>query len=187
MLLHPCYSPQDCGRNAGVGNEEGAAVTVRMSDTELGWLAGLFEGEGCTGIYVRGVRAYIAMTDEDVLLRVQRLFPSPQGIKVRERGHGRYKPLYEWRIGERKAVAEFLSLILPLLGERRSERARQVIARATDGGGLGSGHRRKTHCRNGHPYDERNTRLDRHGYRLCRICRRSQRQAQRQRQEQLAA
>jgi hypothetical protein len=29
---------------------------------------------------------------------------------------------------------------------------------------------RKTHCAKGHPYDDKNTRIDKHGWRSCRIC-----------------
>lgn len=40
----------------------------------------------------------------------------------------------------------------------------------------------KTHCAQGHPFDEQNTRLDRRGYRVCRICKRtSVREAHRKR------
>lgn len=31
-------------------------------------------------------------------------------------------------------------------------------------------HARQTHCRHGHPFDEANTRIDRHGWRICRAC-----------------
>jgi hypothetical protein len=31
--------------------------------------------------------------------------------------------------------------------------------------------RRKTHCKNGHPFDEVNTSVNRHGWRTCRTCR----------------
>jgi len=31
---------------------------------------------------------------------------------------------------------------------------------------------RKTHCKNGHPFDEKNTRTDGRGYRVCRACER---------------
>ena len=33
--------------------------------------------------------------------------------------------------------------------------------------------RQKTHCPSGHPYDEANTHLNRHGHRVCRACDRS--------------
>jgi hypothetical protein len=40
---------------------------------------------------------------------------------------------------------------------------------------LGHGHRDKTECRNGHAYDERNTRVRPNGWRTCRACERARR------------
>lgn len=38
----------------------------------------------------------------------------------------------------------------------------------------GGRHKRKTHCINGHPFDEENTKYDSRGYRSCRACRRNE-------------
>lgn len=143
----------------------------QLTDVEVAWLAGLYEGEGTaytqtkeyqraggTGVGISTtVRVAICMTDRDVLERVQSLFPSPSGIRERQRA-AEHKRQYEWRIGRRDDVARFLRLVLPHLLERRAAQARDVLARAEDpNGGLGSGHRNKTHCPHGHPYDEANT------------------------------
>jgi hypothetical protein len=150
-------------------------MQLQLTDVEIAWLAGLFEGEGSCGFYDRGMAVYIGMTDRDVIERVQKLFPGPQGIRVRNRVTAGTKPLWEWRIRRRELVAEFLCLILPHLGQRRSEQARKLIAVAEDPKrGYGSGHRNKTHCRNGHPYDEANTSINDEGHRSCRTCRRNQ-------------
>ena len=42
------------------------------------------------------------------------------------------------------------------------------------GVGWGALNARKTHCPQGHPYDEANTHIGRDGYRYCRICRQVQ-------------
>ena len=148
-----------------------------MDDIDLGWLAGIFEGEGSAGVYDRGVCVYVGMTDRDIIDRIQELFPSP-GVTVQSRKPGR-KSLYVWRIRQRETVAEFLRLVIPLLGTRRTAQACAVLARAEDDGGLGSGHRRKTHCRNGHLYSKRNTSTNASGHRSCRTCRRLQSQRRR--------
>lgn len=156
-------------------------IPYALTDLEVGWLAGIFEGEGSAGAYGRSVEAQISMTDRDVIERVQRLFPSPQGVTVRRR-LSRHKLMYTWRLRRREDVAAFLRTILPLLAARRTKQARVVLARAEDpGGGVGSGHRNKTHCRNGHLYDVANTHINAKGHRTCRMCRRLQTQARRRR------
>lgn len=139
----------------------------QLTETETAWLAGLYEGEGsaCCRQYVTKagqnqtyVRVSIAMTDRDVLERVDLMFPSPSGLKVRVRNDGIRKPLFYWGLSRRELVAEFLRTILPFLGERRTAQAVKVLALAEDQNrGTGSQHRRKTHCPQGHPYDQQNT------------------------------
>lgn len=153
----------------------------QLSFLDIGWLAGLYEGEGTcysqiarrgpNGAISTSVRVCICMTDRDVIERVQHLFPSPSQISQRKR-NPRHKEQFEWRISRRDLVAEFLQMILPLLCERRREQALKVLARATDpNGGLGSGHRNKTHCPNGHEYTRENTRIQaRNKGRRCRTC-----------------
>lgn len=158
-----------------------------LTDMEIGWLAGLYEGEGTAYVNPekRGdalstsVRICICMTDRDVIQRVQDLFPSPSPIAERKRKPNE-KRQYEWRISQRDLVAEFLTLILPLLGERRREQAHRVLRYATDpDGGLGSGWRKRTHCKHGHEFTPENTatgRCETPGgtclYRVCKECRR---------------
>jgi hypothetical protein len=45
------------------------------------------------------------------------------------------------------------------------------------GDGVGVRNARKTHCANGHPFDEENTLPDERGWRVCKICRREQTRA----------
>lgn len=170
-----------------------------MTDAEIAWLAGIFEGEGTTYTQTKNltsvhgvhsisttVRVSIVMTDLDIIERIQNLFPAPSGITTRKRGPEYYKPQYEWRISQRDLVARFLRLILPWLGQRRTQRVSVVLAIAEDPDrGLGSGHRNKTHCRNGHQYDDDNTTYNQDGHRSCKACRRLQSQQRRARAKSL--
>lgn len=156
----------------------------RLTDLELGWVAGLYEGEGTavlgtykytrkdTGeVILLGARVSISMTDRDVIERLEALWPCTNGVYLRlktEKPH--YKTQYVWRIGRREHVAAFLRAVLPYLGERRREQAVKVLSYVEDPrGGLGSGHRNKTHCPRGHEYTADNTRL-KGGSRACRAC-----------------
>lgn len=155
-----------------------------LTDLELGWVAGLYEGEGCcvlgTSRYVcrdgttgaTGARASISMTDRDVIERLEALWPCTNGVYVRQKVEKPgYKTQYVWRIGRRDHIVPFLRAILPFLGERRTEQALAILAYLED-----PEFGRKSHCVNGHPYDEANTlwRKDsaspRGFVRQCRIC-----------------
>ena len=90
------------------------------------WAAGLFEGEGC--ISSRNGRSYLLclqMTDEDVVKR----FADWAGVgKFRARPvlEG-YKPVFEWRTSHRRDVQSVLNRLLPHLGARRAEKAREAL------------------------------------------------------------
>lgn len=99
-----------------------------ISEQDLYWLSGWLEGEGCFTIY-RNYRTKCPVvmagsTDFDVITRVSKLF----GVGVqhmRQSGTGK-KPMYYSRITSAKAKALMLK-ILPLMGERRSARIKEVI------------------------------------------------------------
>lgn len=146
-----------------------------MKPIEAAWLAGLFEGEGCFEIARNGgTRITIRMTDRDVIDRVNILFPCT-GIGIvrpRRAAGGYYKDQYAWRINDPDKVREFIGLVLPWLGERRSARAAEVLGHLDTRPGIGGRNRNKTHCAEGHEYTPENTYL-RPGttHRHCRKCR----------------
>lgn len=98
--------------------------------TAIAWAAGLYEGEGTIvyGATHNGpIRVKISSTDKDVLdLLIARtgfglLYgPTPPN------GFGK-KPFYTWVCNGHKTI-EFLNLILPFLGERRTSRIKEKIA-----------------------------------------------------------
>lgn len=105
-----------------------------MKPEEIAWLAGLFEGEGSIAITRRTERSIVVqlivgMTDEDVLLKAQRLsgvghvVPRSRGTKV----PAHWKPMWTWRVSRATDVQMTLEAMLPWFGERRALRAMEAL------------------------------------------------------------
>lgn len=152
-----------------------------LSEIEAAWLAGIFEGEG-TIIMTKGthVRLVIGMTDRDVIERIEALVPMPTGPRTKKQ-EAHYKEQWIWYTQRGPTVKVVLEAMLPWLGERR--RARALAALALLGTRKPPGHygRSKTHCPQGHPYDEENTYVNAKGLRSCKICTRQRAQRYEQR------
>ena len=89
-----------------------------MSDINLAWMAGLFEGEG----YIRkhkGRGIGINMTDLDILERFQ-AFAAVGTIRPKKVAEPHHKPAWEWAIYKNAEVYRLLELMLPYFGERRA-------------------------------------------------------------------
>lgn len=99
-----------------------------MSRDDLHWLAGLLEGEGCF-VYFRtpyqqdrpGIQ--LKMTDEDVVERAAKLLNAPS---VRPQDRPDRKRTFVCAITGEPA-AEMMRQLLPLMGERRSAKIREVL------------------------------------------------------------
>lgn len=102
-----------------------------MTEHELYWLAGLLEGEGS---FLFGppsqpnrISLALQMTDEDVVRRAALMMgEQPVGCTRRNSEKG-WKPLYYFRVRGKEAAA-WMKLLLPLMGLRRSQRIREVLA-----------------------------------------------------------
>lgn len=96
---------------------------------DLHWLAGLLEGEGSFLAGPPSAPRYpvvaLQMTDEDVVVRVARMF----GRKVGrwESGHARERPVFLVRITGAKAVA-WMTALYPLMGDRRRRQIDRAVA-----------------------------------------------------------
>jgi hypothetical protein len=100
------------------------------TEAQWAWLAGLFEGEGSFDFnHKNGVRVCIWMADRDVLEAVDRLVPSPRGIKLRQRSGPNWRPIYVWLLSSKKPVTDFLDGIGPWLGCRRGLKAQEALSR----------------------------------------------------------
>ena len=94
-----------------------------MTATELGWLAGIFEGEGSLYFNVNKRstghwRAVIAMSDEDVIRRFHQLVGVGSVVSRCARVEG-YKAQWTWQISAQEDVLNFCGLLAPHMGERR--------------------------------------------------------------------
>lgn len=97
-----------------------------MTDCEIAWAAGLFEGEGCITICKRECRptARINMTDEDVIRR----FHAIVGIgKVYGpyQSAGNRKPYWTWYARQADAFV-VIEMLADWLSHRRLERTEEV-------------------------------------------------------------
>ena len=97
-----------------------------MNDIELGWLAGIFDGEGClslartTGKRIDRWVASVAMSDEDVVLTfLQRVGIGTVTGPYTRSDKPNNKPLWKWQIAAQEDVLNFCALLGPHMGTRR--------------------------------------------------------------------
>src|SRR5262245_18882005 len=109
-----------------------------LTPTELAWLAGLVEGEGCFSKTSQNGKPslYIGMTDSDVIERAARILCTHIYTKRRRPP---YQTLYVIRVTGTYAVGWMFTLY-PYLGLRRRERIRELLS-MWKAQGLGKGQR----------------------------------------------
>ena len=104
---------------------------LNLSEVDIAWLAGLFEGEAYFSLDKRPSKRYknstappapfikISMVDEDVIARVADLlnknYFSPSRLTVKN------KKVYVCHIGDRQTLVYLFPKILPYMGKRRKE------------------------------------------------------------------
>ena len=108
-----------------------------LSETEIAWLAGLFEGEAYFNLDKRSKKRYInseappapfikiAMIDEDIISRVAKLLNKNYYIPSRLTSTG--KKVYICHIGDRKTLIYLLPKLPPYMGRRRAETIKECI------------------------------------------------------------
>ena len=103
-----------------------------MTNTQLAWAAGLFEGEGSISLKQstpgRSITLSVAMTDYDVLERFNSIFPGylrPKNKGSNNPSH--YKPLWEWRLHKISDCYATLLAMMPFFGTRRSYQALNAL------------------------------------------------------------
>lgn len=109
------------------------------TEAEIAWAAGLFEGEGCInygtsmrrGREITRRRLNLEMKDEDVVRRFAdvvgagHIRPSKRRNRINRENH---HDIYIWECGRWADAARILHQFLPYLGERRSAKAREMLA-----------------------------------------------------------
>lgn len=107
---------------------------MNLSDTEVAWLAGLLEGEGCFLIErsrsARGrdkVRLALRMTDKDVIERAACLMQR-EVIEVEVSKNPLHKDTFRVRLNG-VAALEVMRLVRPHMGQRRGAKIDEILAR----------------------------------------------------------
>lgn len=102
-----------------------------LTDTDIAWLAGLLEGEGCfLGAPPSSPNQpliTVVMTDLDVIQRVADMFGCSVVTIHTDRQNPRWKPTYKARMGGSKAVS-MMHLLRPMMGARRQAQIDKAIA-----------------------------------------------------------
>lgn len=106
-----------------------------LSATELGWVAGILEGEGCftpsrqrvKGKQYTYARIQLNMTDEDVIRRFRDTVGTGNLHGPRSYpNHPTWKPSWHWDCHGKEAL-ELMRAILPLMGERRTNSMKESM------------------------------------------------------------
>ena len=119
-------------------NDTRAWYCEAVNDIELGWLAGVFEGEGCLSLartYGKRIDRWwagVVMSDEDVMHRFHQLI----GVGTITGPYTRTnrptdKPLWKWQIAAQEDVLNFCALMQPYMGERRAAKMAECIGDLT--------------------------------------------------------
>lgn len=139
-----------------------------MSQVDIAWAAGLFEGEGSVGMSSsqRQPRVQLVSTDEDVVRRFVEII-GRGNVRGYHKTAAHHKDYWQWSVQSKDDVLYVLNLLWPYLGERRRERAIEVIERASKMRDAAN------HCNRGHDLeDPDNVYVHRKtGKRYCRACR----------------
>lgn len=115
---------------------------MEATDSEIAWVAGLFEGEGTIypNLDKRNGRTYwhmnIRMTDEDVVRRAWEItglgtFTRVKSLQARATMH-----LWKWSVTSRLHLLTLLPVLLPYMGERRAARMREALIWAQEPPGV---------------------------------------------------
>jgi len=92
-------------------------------ETDIAWLAGLYEGEGCVYRGARHVTLSIKMVDEDVIRRAQVI--AGCGSVRGPYWHGKHarQQQWTWAVSRRNDVIALIESMRPWLGTRRLAQA----------------------------------------------------------------
>lgn len=100
-----------------------------MTDLELGWLAGLLEGEGSFSChYGQGHHNHVIslnMTDQDVVGRL--LTITGMGTVRPRKVPSDCKPAWIWRVYRADHVEQLLLAVRPHMGQRRGARIDDIL------------------------------------------------------------
>ena len=102
-----------------------------MKDRELGWLAGLLEGEGCFCLMVnktngrRYIKISLDMTDEDTVKRASEY--AGVGTLGGPYSRGSNKSVWIWQVQKQADAAALMMMLFPLMGQRRQDKISELL------------------------------------------------------------
>lgn len=99
----------------------------KMSEGEIGYLAGLFDGEGWFVTHPTTISMHVAMVDFDVIERIHQITGVGNLNEVPPRGTRKQWQL-QWSVGVYEHIVELINVIMPHLSERRTARANEVLS-----------------------------------------------------------
>ena len=112
-------------------------MSLNLTEIEIAWITGLFEGEANFGLDSRSKKRYdvstsppgpfvkISMVDQDVIEKVAKLLNKSYFSPSRKTSKG--KTVYTLHIGDRTILSYLLPRLFPYLGERRQKIVQQCI------------------------------------------------------------
>jgi hypothetical protein len=104
-----------------------------MISNSVAWAAGVLEGEGCFSKHVRKsngkteVAIHCEMTDQDIIERLKNVFNVGTICYRSNKNRGNRKPTWIWSVQSKKEIKLVLDLIYDLLGERRKNKAKELL------------------------------------------------------------
>jgi hypothetical protein len=106
-----------------------------LNDLELGWVAGLIEGEGSFTVkkskrkngYSCQPQLRVSMTDEDVVRKLAALIPAGNVLKAGRRTEAG-KEVWMWTLSKSQALIDLMIVLRPLMGKRRRKRIDFLLA-----------------------------------------------------------
>ncbi len=106
--------------------------TITPTATDIAWLAGLLEGEGCFGRYETAGKPRFCVvcvsTDRDVLESVQRITGCGTiKHRVTQSQLPNHKAAYHWQTWSRLEVLHVARLVLPYMHSRRKRKVEGIL------------------------------------------------------------
>ena len=107
-----------------------------MTDTDIAWCAGLFEGEGSifiasqirtNGKRYQYARATLKMTDLDVIEKFHQLVGCGIVVKQTKPQSENRKLTYCWQLTTKNELIDLMLKFYPYLGERRKAKIKEVL------------------------------------------------------------
>jgi hypothetical protein len=102
---------------------------MHLSTLQIGWIAGILEGEGSFGLTNNKTTPciWLGMTDKDTVEKLRDLIDPSQDISISEDNRkDTYKPVYRLTLNNKRAVG-WMMTIYSLMSERRKAKIRECL------------------------------------------------------------